>query len=446
MAQTAQVQEVSNKGLKREFVIKVPQDIVAKKLTKKLEEIGKTAKQSGFRPGKVPMDLIRKQYAPSARAEILDQAVSDATEETLTERKLRPAMQPKIELVSFAEDKDLEFKLEVEVLPEVTPADFSKISLERLAADVEDKTIEEAIGRAAKSMREPETVTEARPAKLGDILVIDFDGSVDGKAQPGMKGDGHSLELGSKSFIDTFEEQLVGSKVGDKKTIKVKFPENYHAANLSGKEAEFKVEVKELRAPKPLEMNEALAKDLGFPSLEKLKERVKDDISADYQRIIRAIIKRQLMDKLAEMHKFEVPAGMLENEFSSIWQQIELSKNKGELPEADKKKSDDELKKEYREIAERRIRLGLLLAEVAQKQKIGVEPAEMRNALMAEARRFPGQEKAAIDYYTKTEGALERIRAPLLEEKVVDHILGQAKISEKKITADELLKLPEEMD
>ncbi|MFY9288549.1 MAG: trigger factor [Alphaproteobacteria bacterium] len=441
-----QVQEVSKKGLMREFTVKVPQTDVEKNLLTRLEEIGKTAKLAGFRPGKIPMKVLKQYYGSSARAEVLDQTVSDVTEKTLSERNLRPAIQPKIELVSFAEDKDLEFKLAVEVLPEVKPMDFSKIKLERLVADVDDKTIDEAITRAAKQMSETEVVTEKRAAKMGDTLVIDFDGSIDGEARPGMKSENHSLELGSKSFIDNFEEQLVGSKVGDKKTIKVSFPKDYHAKELSGKQAEFKIEVKELRAAKPVEMNDEMAKGLGFDSLEKLRERVKEDIGSDYNRISRAIIKRKLMDKLAEGHDFEIPEGMLKNEFESIWKQIEASKAKGELSEEDKKKSDDKLKKEYQEIAERRIRLGLLLAEVAQKNKIGVEPGEMRNALMAEARRFPGQEKAVIEYYTQTQGALENIRAPLLEEKVVDHILSQATVSEKKIDADALIKMPQEME
>jgi trigger factor len=442
----AQVKEVSKKGLQREFSITVPKDVVENNLIAQLEEIRKTAKHPGFRPGKVPMELLRQLHGKNARGEILDRTVSEAVEKTLKERNLRAAMQPKIELVSIAEDKDLEFTLAVEILPDVTPGDFSKIALERLAADVEEKIIDDAITRAAKTIHEPELVAEKRAAKTGDILVIDFDGTVDGKPQPGMKGEGHRLELGSKTFIDTFEDQLTGSKAGDKKTIKVTFPADYHAPELAGKAAEFEVEVKELRAPKPVVMDDALAKELGFPSLAKLRERVKDDILANYKNISRMIIKKDLMDKLAETHDFEVPAGMLEAEFNSIWQQVETSKASGQLPEEDKGKSDEALKKEYRGIAERRIRLGLLLAEVARAQNIAVSPAELRNALTNEARRFPGQEKAVIDYYTQTQGAMERLRAPMLEEKVVDYILTQTKVTEKKIPADELLKKTEEME
>jgi len=442
----AQVKEVSKKGLQREFTVTVPKATVDGSLQSRLEAIGKTAKLPGFRPGKVPMDVLKKRYGTSARAEVLDETVSSVTEKALTERNLRPAAQPKIELVNFAEDKDLEFKLEVEVLPEVKPADFSKISLEKPVAEVTDKTVDEAIQRIAKNMREPEVVSEARAAKMGDVIVIDFDGTVNGERQPGMKAEGHKLELGSKSFIDTFEDQLVGSKVGDKKTIKVKFPDDYHATNLAGQKAEFAVEVKELRQPKPVEMNDELAKELGLPSIDKLRERVKDDLGSNYNDISRAVIKRQLMDKLAEAHDFEVPGGMLEREFNSIWQQVETGKARGQISKEDKGKNDEELRKEYRSIAERRVRLGLLLSEIAQKQKIILKPDELRNALTAEARRFPGQEKAVIDYYTQTEGAIDRLRMPLIEEKVVDHILSQAKVTEKKVSADELLKMPEEME
>jgi trigger factor len=443
MAQ-AQVEETGNKkGLTREFAIKVPQDIVEKNLTAKLAEIGKSAKLPGFRPGKVPMDVLRQRYGQSARAEVLDQTISETVEKTLSERKLRPAMQPKVEPVTLAENADLEFKLAVEVLPEITPADFGKIAIERPVAEITDKMIEEAIARAAKAMREPVAV-EGRAAKKGDVLIIDFEGSVDGKSQPGMKGENHKLELGSKSFIDTFEDQLAGSKPGETKTLKVTFPENYHSANLSGKKAEFVVTVKEVREHKPAEMNDELAKELGFPGIDKLRERVRDDLAADYARISRAIVKRQLMDKLAAAHSFDVPPGLLENEFNAIWKQVEESKAKGELPEEDKKKSDEALRKEYHAIAERRIRLGLLLSEVAQQQKIDVAPNDLRNALMAEARRFPGQEKTVIEYYTQTPGALERIRAPLLEEKVVDYITGQAKVTDKVIAADDLLKKADE--
>jgi trigger factor len=440
----ANVQVLKQEGLKHEFSVTVPKKTVDEQRRLRLIEIGKTAKWPGFRPGKVPMNVVEQRHGEAARAEALDQAISDAAEQTLSERKLRPAQQPKIELVTFAEDKDVEFKMAVEVLPEVKPGDFSTITLVRPVADVETSKIDETITNFAKRSAEPELVSEKRAAKIGDTLVINFDGSVDGEKRPGMKGDDHRLELGSKSFIDTFEEQLVGSKVGDKKTIEVTFPAQYHAAELAGKKASFDVEVKELRAAKPIELNDTLAKEMGFPDLSKLRERVSDDIAADQTRLSRAIVKRELMDKLADMHKFEVPLGLLDTEFGAIWKQVEDAKGRGDLPPEDKGKSDEELKKEYKNIAERRIRLGLLLAEVATLNKIDVTGNELRNALMAQARRYPGQEKAVFDYYTQTKGAMEQIRAPLLEEKVIDYIIAKAKVTDKKVSADELVKLAEE--
>jgi len=440
----AKVQILKQDGLKHEFSVTVPKQEVAAKTEARLIEFSKTVKMPGFRPGKVPMAVVEQRHGPAARAEAVDQAVSDAAEQALSEHKLRPAMQPKIELVAFAEDKDVEFKMAVEVLPEVKIADFTKIALERPVAEVESAKVDETITNFAKRFREPEIVTDGRAAKMGDVLVINFDGSVDGEKRAGMKGDKHSLELGSKSFIDTFEEQLVGSKVGDKKTIKVTFPAQYHAADLAGKQAEFDVEVLELRQPKSAELNDELAKGMGFPSIDKLRERVHSDIETDYTRISRSVVKRALMDILADSHIFPVPESLMEAEFTGIWSQVEAAKKKGELPEEDKNKSEEELRKEYRGIAERRIRLGLLLAEVAQQNKIEVSGNELRNALMEEARLYPGQEKAVFDYYTQTQGAMERIRAPLLEEKVIDHIIGKAKVTDKKVSAEQLLKMPEE--
>jgi len=440
----AKVQVLKQEGLNHEFSVTVPKETVAEQQRLRLIEIGKEAKLPGFRPGKVPMNVIEQRHGEAARAEAIDQAISDATEKTLSDRKLRPAMQPKIELVTFAADKDVEFKIAVEVLPEVKPADFGKIALERPTAEVDAAKVDETIIGFAKRAREPELVTEKRAAKMGDTLVINFDGSVDGEKRPGMKGDDHKLELGSKSFIDTFEEQLVGSKVGDKKTINVTFPEQYHAAELAGKKAVFEVEVKELREAKPVELNDEMAKEMGFPGIDKLRERVSGDMKADYDRLSRSVIKRELMDKLAELHTFEVPVGLLDAEFGNIWKQVEEAKARGDLPEEDKKKSDDNLRKEYKSIAERRIRLGLLLAEVATENKIEVSSTELRNALLAQARRYPGQEKAVFDYFTQTQGAMEQIRAPLLEEKVIDHIVSKTKVTEKKVTVDELMKLSEE--
>lgn len=441
-----QVQEITNQGLKREFAVTIPQADVAKYVADKLQEIGKEARVDGFRPGKIPMPVLKQKFGERVRAEVVEETVSNSVQKTLNERNLRPAMQPQVEMVTFAEGKDLEYKLAVEILPEIQPMDFAKLSFEKPVVTVADSAVEAAITRVAKNLKEPEPIAKPRAAKLGDVAVIDFDGSVDGERRPGMKAEDHRLELGSKSFIDTFEDQIVGMKPGEAKDITVKFPDDYHATELAGKKAVFAVTVKELREHAALTLDDELAKQIGFDSIAKLRERVATDIGADYQSLARNVLKRQLMDKLAAAHDFALPAGLIEAEFNAIWQQVQQQKTRGQLSAEDKSKSDEQLQKDYRAIAERRIRLGLLLAEVARRDKVEVNPNDLRNAMIAEAQRYPGQEKAVIEYYTKTQGALERLRAPLLEEKTVDHILSKAKVTEKTVTIDELTKLAEQAE
>jgi len=441
-----QVKEETNKGLMRAYAISVPEEAVQAAITKRLEAIGKKAKIQGFRPGKAPLDLIRQRFGAEAMGEVIDQMLNEETDKVMHDNKLRPAVQPKVDDIKAGEGKGLSFKMTVEVLPEVEPMDFSKLSFEKQVADVKDKTVDEAVERIAKSMRQPVAIEEKRAAKTGDVAVIDYDGTVDGVAHPGMKGEDHSLELGSKSFIEGFEEQVVGMKVGAKKDIKVTFPAEYHAPHLSGKDAVFAVTLKEIRAHKDLELNDELAKEIGFPSMEKLRERITTDIAGNYAQISRVVLKRDLMDELAKKHKFELPVGMVEAEFNNIWAQVQKEKAEGKLDADEAKKSEKDLRAEYHDIAERRVRLGLLLAHVAEANKIEVAPKELQAALMAEARRYPGQEKAVVEYYTKTRGAVEQLRAPILEEKVVDFIIEKAKITEKKIDAEKLMKLPEEMD
>ena len=441
-----QVKEGKSKGLQHSLEISVPEEVVQSSITKRLQEIAKKAKIQGFRPGKAPLDLIRQRFGAEAEGDVIDRLINDTVEKEMTARKLRPAMQPKVEAIKFGEGKGLSFTLEVEVLPEVELMDFAKISLEKQVADVADKTVDEAVQRIARSMRKAEAISGKRAAKKGDVAVIDYDGTVDGVAHPGMKGDDHQLELGSNSFIEGFEEQVIGMKAGDKKDVNVTFPAEYHAAHLSGKAAVFAVTLKEIREHKPVEMNDELAKEIGFPSLEKLRERIQTDISNNYAQISRTVLKRELMDELAKKHKFELPVSMVETEFNNIWAQVQKEKAAGKLDAEEAKKSEKDLKTEYHDIAERRVRLGLLLANVAETNKIEVLPNELRNAMMAEARRYPGQEKAVFEFYTKTRGAIEQLRAPILEEKVVDFILEKAKVSEKKIDSEKLLKLPEAMD
>ncbi len=441
-----QVKEIANEGLKRAYAMTAPQGEVEKALLAHLEEAGRGANMPGFRPGKIPMTVLRQRFGESARKEVVNKVITQAIDETLAARSLRSAMQPKVEIVVDQEGKDLEFKVSLEILPDVTPKEFTSLALERFTADVDEAAVDNAIMLAARDARKPEPLAEDRPAQMGDVAVIDFDGTVDGKSQPGMKGQGHALELGSHSFIDTFEEQLVGTRPGDKKNVTVTFPADYHAADLAGKKAEFAVEVKALQQVKPVELNDATAKMLGFSKLESLRTSVRNEIGGHYKNVSRAVIKRQMMDQLAAAYDFAVPESMVEAEFGVIWRQVQQARIEGSLPDSDAAKSEDDLRKEYRSLAERRVRLGLLLAEVAKRQSLSVGEKELRNALINEARRFPGQEKAVIDYYTQTPGAVERLRAPLLEEKVVDYILTQAKITDTKVEADKLVRMPEEME
>lgn len=435
------VKEVSSKGLKREFVVSVPANEIEDAFTKRLEKVGKSTKIHGFRPGKAPLNIVKQHYGETVRNEVLEQSISDSAQKVFEERKLRPATKPKVEIVNSDEGKDLEFKVNVEILPEIKLADFSKMSLERPVVDVDAAKVDDVIIGAAKRMRQPELVTEARAAKMGDVVVIDFDGAVDGEHKPGMKAEGHKLELGSKSFIDTFEDQIVGMKAGGNKDVKVKFPDNYQAADLSGKTAIFAVTLKEIRAHKPVTLDDDLAKELGFKAIADLKKRVEEDISIDYTRASRSIIKRKLLDQLSDNHKFDLPESLVEGEFHNIWAQVQQSKKRGELPEDEMKKSDKALEKDYREIAERRIKLGLILAEISNQQNIAATNIEIREAMMGEARRYPGQEQSVIEYYTKTSGALERLRAPIIEEKTIDYLISQAKVTDKKMSVDDLLKL-----
>ncbi len=440
-----QVQEDKAQGLKRALTITVPRADIEQAKTTRLQAIATTANIQGFRPGKAPLHLIQQRFGEEVEGEVVDKLMTDAMNNAISERKWRPAAQPDVDIAKDnASDKDVSFTVKVEIWPEIKPMDFGKLTFEKQVADVADKTVDEAIERIAKSMRGPEPISTPRAAGKGDTVVIDFAGTVDGVAHDGMKSESHHLELGSNSFIPGFEDQIVGMKASERKDIKVTFPTEYHAKHLAGKQAVFDVTVKEIRAHKPVEINDELGKEVGFPSLAKLRERIAADIGKNYGQISRSVLKRELMDKLADAHSFELPEVLVEAEFNGIWQEVLKDKAAGRLDADDAKKSDDALKAEYREIAERRVRLGLLLAHVAEENKIAVEPAELQSAIMAQARQYPGQEKAVIEYITKNREAIERLRAPILEEKVVDFILAKAKITEKKIDAEKLLALPNE--
>ena len=448
------ITEVSTDGLKREYMVMVGPEEIGRRTEARLAELAKQMKIPGFRPGKVPMAVVRQRYGSSVVGEVLEKTVQETSQAMMSEKGLRPALQPQIEVKSFEEDKGLEYSMSFEVLPEVKPVALSTIKLDKPVFSVADTEVQEALDRLATRFKSSEPLKEKRGAKMGDIAVIDFKGTVDGEARPGMDGTDFELELGSKSFIDNFEEQLTGTKAGDHRSVKVTFPANYGAPELASREAVFEVDIKELKKPVPAKLDDELAKKMGVESLDKLREMVRTQLQTDYDGYTRLKLKRSLLDSLAEKHNFPVPAGMVDIEFETIWKRVEEEMRAEPNPEADseepvkgkkkpaakgkKEKAETDPKQEYREIAERRVRLGLLLNEIGRSQNLQVTKEELNRALALEARNYPGQEKQVFDFYRQHPHALENLRAPLYEDKVVDYVLTQVKLSDKAVTREEL--------
>ncbi|TAJ86859.1 MAG: trigger factor [Reyranella sp.] len=437
-----QVTELSAEGLKHQFKIVVPAGDLTSKIDERLAEMAKTAALPGFRPGKVPVSLLKKQYGQALFGEAVEAAVNTSTAKAIEDRGLKPALQPRVDLKQLEEGKDVEFEVVVEVLPEIGALDFSGIELERLKAEVPEKDIDEALDRIAKANREQKPVDPPRPAQKGDAIKLDFVGSVDGVEFPGGAANDYTLELGSGSFIPGFEDQLLGAEVGKTVDVKVTFPAEYGAAELAGKDAVFKCTIKEIHEFVDKPADDELAKKSNFENLEAMRKAIGERIGQDYTQISRTMIKRQLLDKLADSHKFAVPEGLVEGEFNAIWQRIEEAKKNGQKVEDDEEK----MRKEYRDIAERRVRLGLLLADVGRSNSIDVTPEELNQAAMREAMRYQGQERQVLEYFSKNPEAKDQLRAPIFEEKTVDFILELAKVSEKSVTPEELLKAAREAE
>ena len=433
-----QVTETQNEGLKREFKVVIDSKDIDEKLEVRLNEIGTEVKVPGFRPGKVPLQVLRQRFGQSVMGEVLERAVRDSSSQAIDERGLRPAMQPKIEITSFDQGKDLEYTMAVELLPEIEVMDLAKVELERLKVEVPESEVDEAVDRLASQRKQTEPLKDERPAESGDVLVIDFDGSVDGEKLPGMAGEDHHLELGSNQFVGTFEDQLVGAAKGDDRTVTVTFPDGYVNEKLSGREAVFEVKVKDILAGVPAVIDDAFAQSFGEADLETLRKNVREQIEKNYVEVTRSRLKRQVLDCLANGHDFQVPEGMVESEFEAIWQQIERDKQEGKEDPEDEGKSEDELKAEYREIAERRVRLGLLLSEVGRQNDIQVSQDEVTQAMMREAQQHPGHEREVFEFFQKSPEALANLRAPIYEDKVVDFIADLAAVTERPVAAEEL--------
>ena len=440
-----QVVEKSGDGLSKVFGVTVPAGELAKRLDARIAEITPRLNIKGFRPGKLPPAHIRRLHGKALMAEVVEQTVTESKQKVLDDNKLRPATEPNLTPESdmdkvLAGGADLTFEMAVEVMPDFEPIDIAKLKLKRPVYEPTEKEVDEALADLAKQARsyEPRSGKTVK-AKDGDQVLIDFVGRLDGEAFQGGSAEDHELVLGSGQFIPGFEEQLVGAKPGEDKTVKVTFPENYQAAHLAGKEVEFEVKVKEVRAPNHSAPDDELAKRLGLSDLAALREVLTKNLSEQYANNSRFKLKRQLLDELDTGHDFPLPGRMVDAEFAGIWQQVQQDKDKGELPPEDAEKTDEQLQAEYRKIAERRVRLGLVLAEIGRRNNVQVSDQELRQVMQRQAMQYGAQAQQIFEMFQQNPQAQAQLRAPLYEDKVVELIFSQAKVTDKKVTKEEIL-------
>jgi trigger factor len=449
-----QVTETLSQGLKREFKVVLPATELEERLASELATLKDRVRINGFRPGKVPVQHLRRLYGRSVMADVVQNAVNEANRKIVDENKLKLALDPQIQ---FPENKDeverameakadLAFTVALEVLPSFELADLSEVSVRKLTAGVSDAEVQEALERMAKQNSAFAAKGEGAEAAAGDRLVIDFVGKIDGEPFEGGIGDGVQLELGSGSFIPGFEDQLVGAKAGDAREVRVAFPADYQAQQLAGKDAVFDVTVKEVQAPGEVTIDDALAKGFGMESLDKLKDAVRTAIQRDFEAQSRRRVKRELLDALDAKYGFELPPSLVDQEFNGVWQQVEADMKRANRSFADENTTEEVARAEYRRIAERRVRLGLVLAQIGEATDIKVTDDEVTQALVERVRQFPGQEKQVWEFYRKNPQAMAEIRAPIFEEKVVDHILSQVKVSEEPVSKEALFKDEEDAD
>jgi trigger factor len=448
-----QVSVTNSEGLKRALRVVIDQGELGQRFASRVDEVKNTIQLKGFRRGKVPPAHIKKMFGRSLMAEVVQQAVEETTQKVIAERQERPAFQPKLD---FPEDKDeiervmtggadFAFSMSFEVLPQIAVADLSSLKLERLVAEVPDAEIDKAIADMAQrnTRFEPE---EGRVAAKGDQVTIDFVGRIEGVEFEGGKAEGVPLVLGSGGFIPGFEDGLIEAKAGEVRIVEATFPAEYQVATLAGKTAQFETKVNEVAKPTTPAIDDEFAKGLGAETLAALKELVRAQIKRDYDQVSRAKLKRAMLDALDKAYSFELPPTLVDNEFDGIWGQLTQSMEQQKKTFADEGKNEDEVRAEYRRIAERRVRLGLVLGEIGEKNKLDVTQDELRNALVDQARRFPGQERMVYEYFEKTPGAVAQLRAPIFEDKVVDYIAEQAKPAERSVGHEELLKPIEDAD
>jgi trigger factor len=447
-----QVTETARDGLKRTLKVVVGQAELGERFSVRLDELKERVQLKGFRKGKVPVPHLKKMYGKALMQEVLEQTLNDTSSKAIQERNERPAQQPKIEIVDggkelldrLADGKaDLAYSMSFEVLPPIPVTDLKALKIERLVADVDGEALDKALDELAERgiTFAPE---DGRAAETGDMVTMDFVGRIDGEVFEGGSGEGASLVLGKGQFIPGYEEGLIGVKAGEDRTVNGTFPAEYPMKNLAAKSAQFEVKVKAVAKPSKPGIDDAFASGLGVESLDKLKELVTAQIKREYDGASRMKMKREILDALDKSHSFDLPASLVDFEFENIWKQLENNLKATNKTFADEGKTEDEARAEYRGIAERRVRLGLVIGEIGEKNKLVVSQDELRRALIDRARQFPGQEKMVYEYYEKQPGALAELRAPIFEDKVIDHVIDQASVTEKKVAKDELFKQVEE--
>jgi len=440
-----QIVEKSGEGLSRVFGVTVPVSDLNEALDARIAEITPTLNIKGFRPGKVPPGHVRRLYGKALMSEVVEKTLNETTQKVLQDNKLRPAgdpdLKPEGDMEAVIEGRaDLAYEIAVDIMPEFEPVDVATLSLKRPVYEPTEAEVDEALAELAKQNRTYESRTgKAVKAKEGDMVVIDFLGKLDGVPFEGGAAEDAELVLGSGQFIPGFEDQLVGKTPGDEVEVKVTFPENYQADNLKGKEAVFDVKVKDVKAPVDAPADDALAERLGIENLAKLRELLKANLEKEYAGASRFKLKRALLDQLDTKHDFPLPPKMVEAEFNAIWQQVEQDKAAGDLPPEDAKKSDEKLREEYHKIAERRVRLGLVLAEIGRANNVQVTEQELGEAMRQEAMKYGPQAQQVFDLFRQNANAQAQLRAPLFEDKVVDLIVAQAKVKDAKVSKDELM-------
>jgi trigger factor len=447
-----QVTETLSQGLKHEFQINVPASDLDAKADAKLVDLKDKVRLNGFRPGKVPVSHLKKVYGRSVMAETIDQTIRDTNTQIFTERGFRLATEPKITMPTEEKEveqilsgkSDLTYTVSIEVVPAIALADFKSFTLEKPVAEVTDPDVDEAIKRIADQSRTYAAKGEGASAESGDRVTISFKGTIDGTPFDGGTGENIQVVIGAGQFIPGFEEQLVGIAAGETRNLKVSFPKNYLSEKLAGQPAEFETTATAIEAPQAVEINDEFAKTLGLESLDKLKQAARDRLTAEYAGATRQRVKRTLLDRLDESHKFEAPPSLIEEEFNLMWNSVKAEMESNGKTFADENTTEEAAKEEYHKIADRRVRLGLVLSEIGEKNKITVTDDEVSRAVIERARQMPGREKEVWDFYRNNANALAQLRAPIYEDKVVDFILELAHVTETKVSREELYKDDEE--